>query len=106
MHSVEDLYIWSCEQLRKRSLAKEFRAGMPDESREVAIHVSRRGGGAHIRFSLLDTLEDAAEGIPVIVRVNYEDGYAIFGMPESYTIGMLAVEFMTLVPSRWGLPLS
>jgi hypothetical protein len=44
-------------------------------------------------------LQEAAEGMPVVVKMDYSDGYAILGMPKMYTMRMRAVDFTALTPS-------
>jgi hypothetical protein len=72
---------------------------VPEDSQEVDTHVERKGDGAYIPFSRRNSLKEAAGWMPVEVKVDYEDGHPIFGMPGRCTMNMLAIELIALVPS-------
>jgi hypothetical protein len=93
---VHESYVWVRERLRIRSPTRTLPRGLPENHTEVATHVSRKGNGAFFRFSLSGTLDDATDGMPAVVRIDCEDGYANFGMPDTHTIGTLASEFTSL----------
>jgi hypothetical protein len=74
--------------------------GMPISGEEMEVHVQCKGNGAVIRFVAQDTLAIDMEGMPVITKIEYEKGYAVFGMPNAYAMRMLIAEFHALAP-RW-----
>jgi hypothetical protein len=75
---------------------RELRIGMTEDFSDLAIHESRKGDGEYIRFSHTDTLEEAAGWMPLVIKIDYMEGYAVFGMPEMYTMRMLAMAFVGL----------
>jgi hypothetical protein len=50
-------------------------------------------------------LEKSAEGTQNTIKVDFEDWYAIFGMPDRTTMRMLTMEFMAVTSSWRMLPL-
>jgi hypothetical protein len=100
--SVSELYDWLAQQLRVRDPDGVLSRGMPDSGESMAVEVSRKGDSAYIQFATEDNLAEDLERMPTIVKIEYVDGYAVFGMPTTYAIRISIQEFHTLT-SGWRL---
>jgi hypothetical protein len=77
---------------------------MPESGANTTVEASRRGDRAFIQFTAEENLAEDAEWMPVTVRVEYVDGWAVCGMPYACSMRMLIQEFRTLVPGWRILP--
>jgi hypothetical protein len=59
---------------------------------------------AYIRFVHQDNLAASTENMPSMVKIEYENGYAILGMPDRYTMKILFWEFHILTEGWRLLP--
>jgi hypothetical protein len=42
---------------------------------------------------------DAVTGVPLQIKVEYQEGYCMIGIPGRYTMRMMEIEFTMLVPT-------
>jgi hypothetical protein len=66
------------------------------------VHTQRKSEGGFILFVAQDNCAVEMDSSPVICKIEYEEGYATFGMPEMYTMRMLSMEFKA-IPLCWHL---
>jgi hypothetical protein len=67
---------------------------------KMTVHVQRKGDGAYIRSVARDNLAYDIEGMPVIVRIEYNECYAVLGIPNAHTMRTLIAEFHSLVEDQ------
>jgi hypothetical protein len=64
--------------------------------------IKKTGKMGSILFTSDTSLAKGIEEMPCTVRIEYQDGFAMVGMPERYTLRHLAHEFGRMIPD-WGI---
>jgi hypothetical protein len=64
----------------------------------MTVQAQRRGEGASILVTAQDNCVKDMESGPNVCKIEYEEGYETFGMPDRYTMRMLFAEFSALTP--------
>jgi hypothetical protein len=96
--NAEELFQWLCDRIRSRSPSRTGIQSMPPNTNELNVHIQKRGDWIYIRFIHQDDYAKGYEICPIHIRVEYLNGFAIFGMSDRYTMRMLAEEFRALIP--------
>jgi hypothetical protein len=95
-----ELYQALVEKFRERGRIPN---GIPESLESVTVRIFRDGKAGYILFESEDSLAEDMKAIPVGVRIDYDFGYARFGMGDRFTLRMLAQEFWSLTQNGWEL---
>jgi hypothetical protein len=98
------LYGWLAGRLIIRSQPSLLSKGMPATGEATTVQVQRKSEGAFILFTVEGNCARDMDSSPNICKIEYEEGYLTFGMPERYTMRMLFSEFGALTPDWRLLP--
>jgi hypothetical protein len=69
---------------------------MPVSGDDMEVHAQRKGDGAYVLFVSQENLSVDMDSSPVICKVEYYEGCAMFGIPEAPTTRMFFSAFHVL----------
>jgi hypothetical protein len=95
-HPAVDMYAWLVSRMYERDQAPILPTGMPDTFTNLSVRTYRYGNAGYIPYEPLDSFAGNLTDMPVRVHVEYDYGYAKFGMGEGHTLRMIAQEFWKL----------
>jgi hypothetical protein len=96
------VYNWLIDEFENRSEKGLLPAGMPPAFTGIEVRTKKTGKMGSILFTADTSLAKGIEEMPCIVRIEYQDGFAMVGMPERHTLRQLAHEFGKMIPD-WGI---
>jgi hypothetical protein len=100
--SAKELYEWLIEMLENRPANGNMPTNTPPTFTEIEVKATKRGSGGSILFASKSNMANSIEEMPVTVKIEYQDGFAVVGIPDRETSRQLAHEFGTLIPD-WGM---
>jgi hypothetical protein len=64
----------------------------------IEVKATKSGSGGSILFTSKSNMANSIEEMSVTANIEYQDGFAVVGMPDRYTVRQLAHEFGTMIP--------
>jgi hypothetical protein len=103
-HPAAGMYQMLVTRFRERAFPPgRMPIGMPETLENMSVRAYRDGKAGYILFEPEDSLAEDLKAMPVRVKIEYDYGYAKFGMGDRYTLRMLAQEFWALTQNSWEL---